>query len=58
MPHKKLIDALFHRVAVRKGEELPGLGTIVDRLSRTARYSADNAEEAINLAVLTETEQK
>lgn len=52
--HQKLIDALSHRVATRKGEELLALGTVVDSLGRTASYAADIAEQAINLAVLTE----
>jgi phosphate uptake regulator len=50
--HQKLIDALSHRVATRKGEELLALGTVVDSLGRAASYSADIAEQAINLAVL------
>jgi phosphate uptake regulator len=50
--HQKLIDALSHRVATRKGEELLALGTVVDSLGRAASYSADIAEQAIDLAVL------
>jgi phosphate uptake regulator len=50
--HQKLIDALSHRVATRKGEELLALGTVVDSLGRAASYSADIAEQAINLAIL------
>ncbi len=50
--HQKLIDALLHRVATRKGEELLALGAVVDSLGRAASYSADIAEQAINLAVL------
>jgi phosphate uptake regulator len=53
--HQKLVDALSHRVATKKGEELLALGTIVDSLGRTASYAADIAEQAINLAVLRET---
>ncbi|MCI4335859.1 MAG: AbrB/MazE/SpoVT family DNA-binding domain-containing protein [Thermoplasmata archaeon] len=52
--HQKLIDALSHRVATRKGEELLALGAVVDSLGRTASYAADIAEQAINWAVLTE----
>ena len=50
--HQKLIDALSHRVATRKGEELLALGAIVDSLGRTASYAADIGEQAINLSVL------
>jgi phosphate uptake regulator len=50
--HQKLIDALRHRAATRKGEELLALGTVVDSLGRTASYATDIAEQAINLAVL------
>ncbi|MCI4330814.1 MAG: phosphate uptake regulator PhoU [Thermoplasmata archaeon] len=50
--HQRLIDALSHRVATRKGEELLALGTVVDSLGRTASYAADIAEQAIDLAVL------
>jgi phosphate uptake regulator len=53
--HQKLIDALSHHVATKKGEELLALGTIVDSLGRTASYAADIAEQAINLAVLSDT---
>jgi phosphate uptake regulator len=52
--HQKLIDALSHRVSSRKGEELLALGTVVDSLGRTASYAADIAEQAIDLAVLTD----
>lgn len=52
--HQKLIDALSHRVATRKGEELLALGTVVDSLGRTASYAADIGEQAINWAVLSE----
>jgi len=52
--HQKLIDALSHRVAVKKGEELLAFGTIVDSLGRVASYAADIAEQAINMAVLTD----
>ncbi|MCI4340186.1 MAG: phosphate uptake regulator PhoU [Thermoplasmata archaeon] len=52
--HQKLTDALSHRVATRKGEELLALGTVVDSIGRTASYAADIAEQAINLAVMTD----
>jgi len=52
--HQRLIDSLSHRVATRKGEELLALGTVVDSLGRTASYAADIAEQAINLALMTE----
>ena len=52
--HQKLIDALAHRVATRKGEEPLALGTIVDSLGRVASYSTDIAEQAINVGVLLE----
>ncbi len=54
--HQKLIDALSHHVASKKGEELLALGAIVDSLSRTASYATDIAEQAINMAVLEDTE--
>ena len=50
--HQNLIDALSHRVATRRGEELLALGTIVDSLGRTAGYASEIAEQAIDLAVL------
>jgi phosphate uptake regulator len=49
--HQKLIDALAHRVAARRGPSLLALGTIVDSLGRTAVYASEIAEEAIDLAV-------
>ncbi len=49
---QKLVDALSHKVAGRKGEELLALGSIVDSLGRVASYSADIAEQAINAGVL------
>jgi len=52
VPHQALIDALSHRVATRRGEELLALGTIVDSLGRTAGYAAEIAEQAIDLSVL------
>ncbi|HKN07184.1 MAG TPA: phosphate uptake regulator PhoU [Thermoplasmata archaeon] len=56
--NQKLIDALSHRVAIRKGEELLALGTVVNSLGRTARYAADIAEQAINMAILMDREPK
>jgi phosphate uptake regulator len=50
--NQELIDALLHRVSTRKGEELLALGAVVNSLQRAARYAADVAEQAINLAVL------
>jgi phosphate uptake regulator len=52
--HQKLIDALSHRVATRKGEELLALGAVVDSLGRTASYATDIAEQAIDWAVIVE----
>jgi phosphate uptake regulator len=52
--HQKQIDELTHRVATRKGEELLALGVVVDSLGRIAGYASDLAEQAINLAVMTE----
>ena len=54
--HQRLIDALSHHVSSKKGEELLALGAIVDSLSRTASYATDIAEQAINMAVLADTE--
>ena len=54
--HQKLIDALSHHVSSKKGEELLALGAIVDSLSRTASYATDIAEQAINMAVLNDSE--
>ena len=56
--NEKLINSLSHRVATRKGEELLALGTVVNSLGRTARYAADIAEQAINMAVLMDREEK
>jgi phosphate uptake regulator len=50
--HQQLIDALSRRVASRKGEDLLALAAIVDSLGRIAVYSAEIAEQAIDLAVL------
>lgn len=52
--HQELVDALTHRVAGRKGEELLALGSVVDSLGRSASYAADIAEQAINLAIAAE----
>jgi len=52
LEHQKLIDDLHHRVSARRGEDVLPLGTVVDSLQRTAVYSAEIAEEAIDLAVL------
>jgi phosphate uptake regulator len=49
--HQKLIEALAHRVAARRGSSLLPLGTVVDSLGRTAVYASEIAEEAIDLAV-------
>lgn len=51
--HQKLVDALSHRVATRKGEQLLALGTVVNSLARTGSYAADIAEEAIDMTILT-----
>lgn len=56
--HQRLIDALSHRVSNRKGEELLAFGTVVNSLGRCASYGADIAEQAINLAVLTDHDDK
>lgn len=50
--HRKLIDALAHRVAKRRGEELLALGLVVDSLGRAAGCASEIAEEAIDLSVL------
>ena len=52
--HQKLIDALSHRVATKKGEELLALGAVVDSLGRVAGYATDIAEAAIDLGVTRE----
>lgn len=54
--HQKLIDALSHRAALRRGASLLALGNVVDSLGRVAVYAAEIAEEAIDLAVLTNPE--
>ncbi len=45
---EKTLDALTHRVATHKGEELLALGEVMDSLRRTGGYAADIAEIAIN----------
>ena len=52
--HQKLIDSLSHRVSTRKGEELLALGTVVDSLGRAGGYAAEIAEQAIDIAVMTD----
>ena len=54
--HQRLVEAVSGRVSSRKGEELLAIGAVVDSLGRTAVYAAEIAEEAIDLAVLTNTE--
>lgn len=56
LDHQKLIDALSHRVATRRGEGLLALGAVVDSLGRTGVYASEIAEQAIDLAVLTTPE--
>jgi len=54
--HQKLIDSLTHRVASKKGEELLALGDVVNSLGRAAGYAAEIAEQAIDIAVMTDKE--
>ena len=54
--HQKLVDALARRVAGRRGPGLLALGSIVDSLGRAAVHASEIAEEAIDLAVLTNPE--
>jgi len=54
--HQKLIDALAHRVAARRGPGLLPLGAVVDSLNRIAVYAGEIAEEAIDLAVYSNPE--
>ncbi len=54
--HQKLIDELLHKVATRKGEELLALGTVVNGVARAASYASDVAEQAINLAMMSDSE--
>jgi len=53
---QKLLDSLSHRVATRKGEELLALGDVVNSLGRSAAYAAEIAEQAIDIAVMTDKE--
>lgn len=55
--HQKLVDALSHRVATKRGEELLALATVVDSLGRTGGYAAEIAEQAIDLAILTDNDK-
>lgn len=50
--HQKLVDALSHKVATKKGEELLALGIVVDCLGRAAGYAAEIAEQAIDISVM------
>ena len=54
--HEKLIDALVHRVATKRGEELLALGNVVDSLGRAAGYTSEIAEQGIDIAVMTDPE--
>jgi phosphate uptake regulator len=54
--HQKLIDALTHRVATKRGEELLALGNVVDSLGRAAVYTSEIAEQGIDIAVMTDPE--
>ena len=52
--HQKLIDSISHRVATKKGQELLALGDVVNSLGRAAAYAAEIAEQAIDIAVMTD----
>lgn len=54
--HEKLIDALVHRVATKRGEELLALGNVVDSLGRAAGYTSEIAEQGIDIAVMMDPE--
>jgi phosphate uptake regulator len=54
--HEKLIDALAHRVATKRGEELLALASVVDSLGRAASYTSEIAEQGIDIAVMTDHE--
>jgi len=54
--HQEMVDGLARRVAGRRGPGLLALGTIVDSLGRVAVYASEIAEEAIDLAMLTNPE--
>ena len=51
--HQKAIEAISHRLVPRRGEDLLALASVVDSLGRIAVYASEIAEEAIDLAVLT-----
>src|SRR2546426_236527 len=55
-PLEKMIDALSHHVAAKKGEELIALAMIVDSVGRAGSYATDIAEIAINSAVAGDAE--
>jgi phosphate uptake regulator len=52
--HQQLIDALSHKVATRRGEELLALGSVVDSIGRAAGYTSEIAEQGIDIAVMTD----
>ncbi|HTT45736.1 MAG TPA: phosphate uptake regulator PhoU [Thermoplasmata archaeon] len=52
--HQTLLDALSHRMATRRGEGLLVLGEVVNSLGRAAGYAAEIAEQAIDIAVMTD----
>lgn len=54
--HQKLIDELSRWVSSRRGAATLALGNVVDSLSRAAVYAGEIAEEAIDLAILTNPE--
>jgi len=54
--HQRLIDGLIHRASTKRGAALLAFGNVVDSLGRCAVYAAEIAEEAIDLAVLTNPE--
>jgi phosphate uptake regulator len=54
--HQKVVDALARQLAGRRGPGVLALGTIVDCLGRAAGHASEVAEEAIDLAVLTDPE--
>jgi phosphate uptake regulator len=54
LDHQKIVDGMSHRIMSQRGGELLALGTVVDSLGRVAVYASEIAEEAIDLAVLTD----
>ena len=54
--HQKMIDDLSRTIASRRGAPTLALGTVVDSLGRAAVYSGEIAEEAIDIAILTNPE--